>query len=167
MTKRRARCERRARRILAKAETEGLLTSHGGDILAHGPRWKNLGSYGPADLTGEAPPPSAIVGRRDTVRRDILALTQPDAVEMLKYGLQLRAKQRRERGDEPVAPPAARRSFADEMPHHTGIVGEHFHDANARPIDVGRNFGFWKRAWSPAAQLTTGLLVRAGAKKEP
>lgn len=68
VTKKRAQLERRARRLLEKAAAEGLLTDCG-DIHASGARWTDLGSYGPADLDNEMPPPSAIVGRRDTVRR--------------------------------------------------------------------------------------------------
>jgi len=72
VSKKRAQLERRARRLLDKAEEEGLLADCG-DIHASGRRWTDLGSYGPADLEGEMPPPSAIVGRRDTVR----CLTDP------------------------------------------------------------------------------------------
>lgn len=72
--RRRMRNERRARRLLEKAADEGLFIDCG-DIRASGTRWTDLGSYGPADLEDEMPPPSAIVGRRDTVR--MLGLCSP------------------------------------------------------------------------------------------
>ncbi|KAL4399678.1 lipase [Malassezia pachydermatis] len=64
--KRRAKYERRAKQLLAHAQAEGLLDNQG-DIVAEGAHWYDIGTYGPADLHNEMPPPSAIVGRRDTV----------------------------------------------------------------------------------------------------
>ncbi|PWN93523.1 alpha/beta-hydrolase [Acaromyces ingoldii] len=45
-------------------------------------RWADLGSFGPLDLQGERPPPSAIAGRRDT----------GEALELLRTSLHMRAK---------------------------------------------------------------------------
>ncbi|WFD21188.1 hypothetical protein MCAP1_003449 [Malassezia caprae] len=123
LIKKRTQFERRARRLLDKAEAEGLLTDCG-DILASGTRWTDLGSYGPADLQDEMPPPSAIVGRRDT----------PDALALLKLGLHLRAKRRRALGVE-VQPPTGHRraSFAERAPRRAYSTGEHVHRPTERP----------------------------------
>ena len=43
--------------------------------------WADLGSFGPLDLEGEVPPPSAIAGRRDTL----------DSLELLRQSLHMRA----------------------------------------------------------------------------
>lgn len=129
--KRRAHYERRARQLLAKAESEGLL-SNCGDIEHSGTQWTDLGTYGPADLRDEAPPPTAIVGRRDT----------PDALALLRLGLHLRAKRRRARGIE--ARPDVRHSLADDAPRRDYAMGEHVHKEGEQPVALDR-FSWWRR----------------------
>lgn len=143
--KSRARIERRVQRILAKAESEGLFRDMG-DIEPSGTKWTDLGTYGPADLRGETPPLSAVVGRRDT----------PDAMALLKLGLHLRAKRRRalglqaaEKGAAPNTVPIPT-SLADDIPRRAYSMGEHYHTNQERPVPLDR-FGWWRN-----------LLVRGG-----
>lgn len=73
--KQRRKYERRYSKAQQKASKAGLLDDRGD--LRRDPRdwrWTDLASCGPLELSGEAPPPSAIVGRRDT--QDSLALLQ-------------------------------------------------------------------------------------------
>lgn len=77
--KRRAKNEQKALRILERAAAQGLLRRKGGrgtaDLGKHSSdkaTWSDLASFGPTDLEGETPPPSAIAGRRDTVRLALL-----------------------------------------------------------------------------------------------
>lgn len=153
----RAKLERRAQRMLSKAQAEGLLDDYGDiDRAVYGTHWADLATYGPADLLNEEPPPSAIVRRRDT--RDALAI--------LKLSLHLRAKRRRTLGLGPGAPgtqPAAhdatpsnrsRVSLADdEKDLETG--GEHRpHNEPGEPLS--KRFGFWKCTYmygSPSTPL--------------
>ena len=182
--RRRARLERRARRILNKAEAEGLLNDLGDlDISTYGTRWTDLASFGPTDLAHETPPPSSIVRRRDT----------PDALAILKLSLHLRAKRRRALGLEGRMAPLemthssarssrSRLSLADD---ETGLRsgGEHRpHEEPGEPLS--KRFGFWKctyalcltqrsssawarRAASACARASAPLSARASAAGYP
>lgn len=135
--RRRERHEARAKKLLKQADKEGLL--HGPDIQDDGAHWTDLGHYGPADLRNETPPPSALVGRRDTVRAPP-PLTQYDAVTLLHLGLYQRASRRaQERG---IVPP--RGSLGSRAPRHTSVVGAHVHHASEKPMPFDK-FQLWKR----------------------
>lgn len=138
--RKRAKYQRRANRILNKAQAEGLLDDMGDlDVSENGTTWTDLATYGPADLRNECPPPSSIVGRRDT----------PSAITMLKLSLHLRAKRRRALGlTKESARPSAGRTHSqrssmadDEVELRYG--GEHRPtDAPGEPL--GKRFGLWK-----------------------
>lgn len=101
--KRRAKNEERAQAMLERAAELGLvgprweeakrkrkLDNSPGNMqkqdsngnLQEEDRWADLGTFGPLDLQGERPPPSAIAGRRDT----------GEALELLRTSLHMRAK---------------------------------------------------------------------------
>ncbi|WFD32916.1 hypothetical protein MSPP1_003969 [Malassezia sp. CBS 17886] len=130
----RQRNVRRYKRILAKADAEGLLDDQGDiDRKASGSPWHSLASFGPTDLHTEQPPPSAIVGRRDT----------PDAIALLKRSLYLRARARaasnaNARGGAPLL---SRPSLADVDPGYTsGELPGHFDQTTS----LKKRFGWWK-----------------------
>ena len=102
--KERAKNEAKAHAMLEQAANEGLLESmsevteekrtlqRGGE-QSESKRfedgWADLAAFGPLDLQGEVPPPSAIAGRRDT----------PDALELIRQSLHMRAYRLQDRGD--------------------------------------------------------------------
>lgn len=139
----RAKNEARARKIYTRAQAEGLLEDKGDlDLDPESTVWTGLATYGPADLVDEMPPPTSIVGRRDT----------PDALDMLQHSLQQRAKRRLAAGLMTPTAPSPRlfrprgMSLADEEPHFPN--GEH--RPTAEPGEpLSKRFGLLKRLLFP------------------
>ncbi|PWN48788.1 alpha/beta-hydrolase [Violaceomyces palustris] len=103
--KKRAKNEERARRILEKALSDGLLDPDAAKGLAtnaghkQDEGWVDLAVFGPTDIGNETPPPSAIAGRRDT----------GDAITLLRTSLQVRSADygggKREEADDATGSP--------------------------------------------------------------
>ena len=119
--KRRARNEAKAQEMLKRAAKMGLLEpkyrprreSHPTEATS---QWTDLARFGPLDILNETPPPSAIVGRRDTA--DALSLLQMSLrMRELESGVQ---KQRRSRLNFRRAPhqSAAERQVRDDDASH-------------------------------------------------
>ena len=112
--------------------------------------WADLGLFGPLDLHGEVPPPSAIAGRRDT----------PDSLELLRQSLHMRAQ--RLRGHQ-ATEMGRRVSVGSSRAGHRGksrakmreTMGAGWRQSAAeRQVETRANYGL--RAWGGAMDFLSG-----------
>lgn len=173
--KERAKNEERAKAMLKQAARDGLLDSSNIPSLKGATRkrgmttastrsnidqeektwaeegWADLATFGPLDLQGEVPPPSAIAGRRDT----------PDALELLRQSLHMRAH-RLYKGSE-ARSVAARVSFGTSRAGFRGKSKVRMREAtggswgqSAAERQVETKSGYGLRAWGDAMNYFTG-----------
>lgn len=164
--KERAKNEARAQAMLEQAAREGLLesmpevTEEKRAMQERGEQseskwfqdgWADLAAFGPLDLQGEVPPPSAIAGRRDT----------PDALELIRQSLHMRAYRLQDRED--IAEVATKVSYGSHRAarrHKTRVklrqtAGSGYRQsASERQVESKTSYGL--RAWGDAMNYFTG-----------
>ncbi|UZJ52784.1 hypothetical protein CBS101457_002104 [Exobasidium rhododendri] len=167
--KKRAKNEARAVAMLEQAAKEGLLDhpqllarqeremkaakSEGNDEMNQehpDDQWADLGLFGPLDLAGEVPPPSAIAGRRDT----------HDALELLYQSLHMRADRLRD-STKQSKEARAKYTFGSHRSKVRGKTHTSFKAHNGgqstaeRQADSRSNYGL--RAWGGAMNYIQGI----------
>lgn len=164
----RAKNEAKAYAMLEQAAREGLLDeeqmakaakeakekkngNHQQDETWFDDGWADLASFGPLDLLGEVPPPSAVAGRRDT----------PDALELIRQSLHMRAY--RLRAGEEAAEVGAKVSYGTDRVGKgakSKVKARHFTGAKwkqsvaERQVETKGNYGL--QAWGGAMNYFTG-----------